>query len=44
MYFMIIRSGNFDDFLSVNRILYKETKQGDVVLWYVIVILNKKKQ
>ena len=37
----MIHSSNFDNFLSVNRIFDKDTKQGDVVLKYVIVILNK---
>ena len=40
MYFIIIRYNNFGDFLSVNRIFDKETKQGDVVSLYVIVRLN----
>ena len=40
MYFIIIHSSNFDDFLSVNRIFDKETKQVDVVLLYVILSLN----
>ena len=37
MYFIIIRSSSFDYLLSVNRIFYKGTKQGDVVSKYVIV-------
>ena len=28
MYFIIMHSSNFDDFFSVNRILYRETKEG----------------
>ena len=28
MYFVIIYSSNFDDFLSVNRMFDKETNQG----------------
>ena len=44
MYFIIIYSSNFDNFLSVNIMFDKETKQGGVVSLYVIVILNLKKQ
>ena len=37
MYFIIIHSGSFDYFLSVNKFFDEETKQGDVLSLYVIV-------
>ena len=42
MYFIIIHSIHFDDFLSVNRIFDKEEKEGYDVLLYVIVRLHFK--
>ena len=43
MYFIIIDSSNFDCFLYVNIMFYKETKQGYVVSLNVIVSLNLKR-
>ena len=42
MYFIIIHSTNFDDFLSVKRVFDKDKKQVDVVSLYNIDILNSK--
>ena len=42
MYFIIIHSFSFDDFLSVNRTFDKEEKEGDDVFLYVIVRLHFK--
>ena len=42
MYLIIIHSNNFDHFLSINRIYYKDTKVRYVVSSHVIVSLNFK--
>ena len=39
MYFIIIGSGKFGDFLSVNRMLYKVTKRG---MFYLICYCETK--
>ena len=40
MYFIIIHSSNFDDFLYVNIMFDKDTKQGMMYNLYVITSLN----
>ena len=42
MYFIMINFGNSDDFLSVNRMLYKRTKQGMLNHYMLLLDLTQK--